>query len=1049
MKASKSIALALLISGGVATLHADTSIANADRAAWAANATYHTSVEGRLDQVLALRFLRKKFDEDPRTNPVDALLALNSLEKSFGSRMAASQGNFSTGSEAARVFNDYLSVASGLFSISQPAVSAMVKSIAGPSATLVGKLYDSQFGPLEQVREQIQLSKSLEILGAGQVEEWAAAHDLASVNPGFAEVMDAFFGTRMRASVRDSASEIHAKNPAYSDHEAIREVLSEVRKGTLTRGQSEERLRQLQKSLAALLAERREHLQKIDGGQDSLRGATAERSGTPGSQDLQAAIEAARRRELDRLEAEALRAGWNTLGAVLSTFDPQGGRVVIQAGDAAFRLADAFSRYSETAATYGRLGPGIGTLVASSNIVNAALSLSSLFGGGLSSDALILGQIRLVRQELQQLRADMGGRFDRIDRSISQVLLLVSRRFDALDATIRDELGKPLDRIQQKIASIQGDIFEMGLKLDQIEGSLQSGRRSDRERALRRSFFDCAQERGAGLRSVRAFRGCLANLRFHATEPVSSEIYRGEELDSALARPISENVSFLAEYSSRHFGMARLSQSRSLPDFVDWANGAMAFASIYESNPGFWKVAGAEELDRILDSGAALGLTMKSLLALPSSDGPRADRAFFSAILAEYRETLDRLGLSIQSVRREFEIQELKGYSLESPNLSRLPAPEKLPACGRPEDRSMPVSFPGRVLEALPASVLIAEHLLPGRLRFCYQAEWTPPSVVRTGLQKIRSDLCSRYAPYIPGEPVISTTCTARKRQEYSRLVVRVMAEVGEDEKGRSAFVAGQTSGPSTMILEQGEICSDRGDDCFTVGVTQALPDDVLSHVVAAWNSILVPALEVNSVPVEARAWDFKGFSREESALQEGPMAAVQRHASTLLHEFFSQQIRGLGRELSALKSLDHRVRMALQGLSRSKKLLQGLMSLGLPESMASNDRLVSYFKGTEGLLDEEGYLRAFEDGMSYSDVLPTALRRLDAFEAFSTALVGEQAGNEDHPLVSRVMDRLVVLKRTRQSAVPRRPITDASSHVLKLVRELQSGKKASLSHVK
>jgi hypothetical protein len=177
-------------------------------------------------------------------------------------------------------------------------------------------------------------------------------------------------------------------------------------------------------------------------------------------------------------------------------------------------------------------------------------------------------------------------------------------------------------------------------------------------------------------------------------------------------------------------------------------------------------------------------------------------------------------------------------------------------------------------------------------------------------------------------------------------------------------------------------------------------------------------------------------------------MAAVQREASSLLQDFFSGQAFSLGRELSDLKALDHRVRMATHELTRSKKLLHGLMSLGLPDSMASNDRLVSYFKGTEGLLDQEGYVRAFEEGIRYFEILPTAFRRLEAFESFSTALVGEQAGKEEHPLVSRVMDRLVALKKTRQSAVPRRPITDASSHVLKLVRGLQTGGMAGLKRV-
>ncbi len=994
-----------------------------DRTAWAANATYHTNVAGRLDHVLALRFLRQKYSENPQIDPLKALLSLNRIEKDFAGRIEASKGNFSTGTEAARTFNEYVSLASGVFSIPIPAVSALVKGLVGPAATVVGGLYDSQFGPLDQVREQIQISKSFDILGAQQFEEWGEAHDLASLNPRFAEVIDSFFGARLRASVRDSASEIHAKNPAYSDHAAIREILVEARNGSLTQAQAEGRLAELQKSLGELLAERRQSLKSVAEQEQALK--SAEELAARGR-------EAAEKREIEALESEALRAGWNTLGAVIAAFDARSAQALIQAGDATFRIADAFSRYSETATRFGRLGSGVGTLVATSNIVHAAFSLSALWSGALSTDELMLGQIRLVRKELGQLKLEMGDRFDRVDRSISELLGLVNQRFDRLDRTIQERLGKPIDRIERAVSDIQGDLFEVANKLDRIEGLLISHQNSEREAWLQGRRSHCRRKNESRLESLQTFKSCVNDFSDHARRTPPKSSFLNADLDRALLERLSGNVSFLAEYSSRHFGISKLSQSRQLPDFVDWANGAMEVAALYEAFPDYWKVVDAEALDELLDSGAALGATMKSMLSMPSVDGPLADTAFFRSLMEDYRGKLDTLQSSFEAFLREFETQELAGYSLEGPNTSRLPAPKTLPACGSSAAGSNEVAFPEEVLETLPASIRIAEHLVPGTLRLCYQAEWSKPMLVLSPLQKTRSELCMRFGPVVPGE-IFAVPCTSRLRQEHSQLRVRILAEVSLQAGHSFSLDLGRASGPMTVVRQQGELCSTRGTGCFLVGDAKGISGDLHSHVQAAWSD-LARALHLSPVGTAAKSW---------SVRREGPSRALQLvaaeiHAESFLENLFSERLSQFKTKISDPASAPSRIREDLKRLSTSRRLIESLIALGLPESMASNDELVSYFKGSEGLLDGTRFFFEFRWGHTLGEVLPAARERLVAFEEFMISLLQQRAGKEDHPLISRVMDRLGAVKSARNSVVPRRSISEARRLVLEKVAELQ-----------
>jgi hypothetical protein len=1019
-----------------------------DRATWAANATYHVNVSGRVDEVMALRLVRQLYTENPQANPVDVIAALNRLEKDFGSRLKVAAGEFTPGADSARELRDYLSVASNLLSLTPAKATAVVAGLIGPMASIAGSTYDSKLGPMVQITEQMKLSKAFEALGSAQLEEWSAAHELAGLSKEFALVINTYFGPKLRAMTQDSAAEIHAKNPEYSDHAAITNILSEVRSGKMSRAEAERLLKNLQQSMAELLKGRRAEIASIDRSQNRLEGATGKVSSPVDEQAVAAALQ---QRERDVLEAEAFRVGWNTLGGIIGVFDPKAGQFIQKAGTATFQVIDAFSRYSETAATFGKVSSTLGTLMASSNVLNAVVTLSSLFGGGASSDALILEQLRIVRKEIDQLGKDMQGRFDRIDQSLNDLHQEMVQRFDRLESYLGENIGKPIGQIQTSLSGIQGQLLDLTDRLDRLEMSLRQTSAELQLSDFRRKAYDCERFLSGKSRRLSEFKKCLADFQYYSTHGTLGEArnlprsFHDDDLERELSRPIAENLSFLADYSNRQFSIMKFGHASTFPDFREWARGALAFASIYDANPEYWKVSGSEELDRLIRTGTEMRQMMRSSLTIATSEGLRADQAFLKALIGNYSAKLDGVARAMDKVRRNFEKDELKGYLLADSNPARLPAPQKLERCEYVPGVD-PVEFPAKAMEMVPDTVRLAEHLIPGRLSFCLQPILERQRNEVTDKILTRDRLCDRYDDVNDARDnryiVMRHPCRFRTTRVLSDLHIRVLAKYrAEGVKDGTFEVAGAVFPDLPEKIVQ-EVCDEQGRECSALSEPQVFTGKVPGYVASNWNANLAPALVYRQLPGSGSIWD----PRQPLHLNQQELSSWERDSSELLDQLFRDKRFQMNFSLSSGRDLDYDVRKALIELTGAKKLIENFFTLNLPHSMSTNDLLVAYFHGSEGLLGSDIYGRAFSPPnknasqwlWTFSKLIDVSRNRLESFSVFAASVMEERAGKEDHPLISEVLNRLTSLKRTRDASVPRRPISEARALVFAKIREIQ-----------
>jgi len=233
----------------------------------------------------------------------------------------------------------------------------------------------------------------------------------------------------------------------------------------------DQRFGELQKTITDGTEGIRSELAAIRAGQETVLGWLAEQQASEA--ERRAAEERnARRTEIVR-EAEPMLLGvqgsLQVITSLMSLVDSKLAGDVARVGGAAIQVARAGVELVQVAANISMAvitgAVAAGAMAATGNFIGAAVALIGLFAGGGPSDTeRILNAIGDLRNDMRELREDMSGRFDRIDRRLDRIYIDVMAAMDRIDLGNR--------RLSEKVDVVLATLQQQREALTSVERNL-------------------------------------------------------------------------------------------------------------------------------------------------------------------------------------------------------------------------------------------------------------------------------------------------------------------------------------------------------------------------------------------------------------------------------------------------------------------------------------------------------------------------------------------------------------------------------------------------
>lgn len=163
-------------------------------------------------------------------------------------------------------------------------------------------------------------------------------------------------------------------------------------------------------------------------------------------------------RENDRLRMEGLRSGAYLAGVAIGFIDPELGQQVNAVTGAAFEINRSIEAY-QAAMELGSDISGSASLVMTGNFVAVGLSLMNAFSDrGPSPEQMILDELRLVRQQIADVRKEMHERFDIVDEKLDQIYQRLDEGFADLEYQLSGN-RRALSQIRSALKRLQRSQF--------------------------------------------------------------------------------------------------------------------------------------------------------------------------------------------------------------------------------------------------------------------------------------------------------------------------------------------------------------------------------------------------------------------------------------------------------------------------------------------------------------------------------------------------------------------------------------------------------------
>jgi hypothetical protein len=353
---------------------------------------------------------------------------------------------------------------------------------------------------------------------------------------------------------------------------------------------------------------------------------------------------------------------------------------------------------------------------------------------------MILEEIGKLRQQVDQLRTEMHGRFDRIDQGLNLIYPTMHERFDQIDI----QLGK----INGNIIEVQEALLSLDLQLSRIERNNFELINALGRRPLLEAInggLGYEERTGASMPyqpDFVAFENTLNSwATLHAFDPVNAGPTQRDYSDSQVlaelsAYPLDSNLNYLNGWMMAH-GLLPIS-NKPLPSPRDWLFASRAYTQLGIEWPEHMQRIDPQRQTAIKEIGIELEAAMHNLSTQLTQAGPQGNNLLFSTVITHYQNKLDGLDSGLQAIENNF-VNEVQGFRLQRAEpfnlyggldqpLSYIPPELSNTTCGNAPDYGSYAL--GSNLQALIPNFErynLAEYMRLGNFAVCLSDEWINP----------------------------------------------------------------------------------------------------------------------------------------------------------------------------------------------------------------------------------------------------------------------------------------------------------------------------------
>lgn len=307
----------------------------------------------------------------------------------------------------------------------------------------------------------------------------------------------------------------------------------------------------------------------------------------------------------------------------------------------------------------------LSTVIMTGNVLDSVLKIVSIFGESKPTpEQQILQEIGKLRQQVNKLRQEMHGRFDRIDAQLNAIFTTMQERFDQVDI----QLG----RINGNVRDVQRSLIELDLRLSQFERNNFEllnvlGRRPLLEAI--NSGLDYQRITGSAMPFQPEFVGFERTFHtwgtVHAFDPLNTGPSQRDYSDGALYRelttyPLDTNLNYLNGWLAAH-GLSPIATGM-LPSPRDWLLASRAYTQLGAEWPAHMARIDPAELTELIAVGLQLEQAISNITA-PAAVTTAGD-SIFDVVAALYSNKLTQLNTGLQQIESAY-LDELRATLLD------------------------------------------------------------------------------------------------------------------------------------------------------------------------------------------------------------------------------------------------------------------------------------------------------------------------------------------------------------------------------------------------
>ena len=476
-------------------------------------------------------------------------------------------------------------------------------------------------------------------------------YDCAQEDPEYAEAYDDLHKEpstgKPVVSIRDDAKTIVQKIPSLPMPAKITERIREDGTLKISLNELKEATATEFGKLHTTLDDMQETLVEIDKQQDVIVKYLKDQEAKAKLQE-----EVKKKAEEYQLKLDAAKASISVLSTLTGLLDRDLGKQIGTVGNSTIKVGAAINNWLKAVSGLNGLEKvaSMSTIVMTGNVLGAVMEVVALFGEAKPTpEQMILEEIGKLRQQVDKLRTEMHGRFDRIDQSLNAIYTTMHDRFDKIDI----QLGK----INGNILEIQETLLTLDLQLSRIERNnfelINAVGRRDLLNAVN-AGLDYEQRTGLQMPYEPDFIGYEST--FHAwgtvhaydpgnAGPTQRDFSDAKVLQELTTYPLDLNVNYLNGWLLAN-GLPAITD-KFLASSRDWLFASRAYTQLGAEWPEHMQEVDSGRQAKLDQVGFELETAMQNISTRQTAAGPIGNTLLFSSVITYYEDKLGALNSAI------------------------------------------------------------------------------------------------------------------------------------------------------------------------------------------------------------------------------------------------------------------------------------------------------------------------------------------------------------------------------------------------------------------